>query len=248
MASRKTLVLFVHHEQSARTNYFINHAIFLAPNVDFIIISNGCDAPPNLPPYVTTISRPNIGYDFGGWSEGLLHNNLYQHYTHFIFMNSSVYGPIPRNNLPNRRRWTDIYLDGLQGNIKLFGSTINCHDLMQPNPKTGSHVQSYAFCMDMSTLQLLMDASIFSVTKYAETFRDAIVDREIRMSRVIIGAGYNIGCLMQEYQGIDFRFIHKQPRDYPSLGGDIMGPIHFVGKRRYFRGLVFVKGNRLHLP
>ena len=35
----------------------------------------------------------NIGYDFGGWSDALLTNNLYENYDNFIFANSSVIGP-----------------------------------------------------------------------------------------------------------------------------------------------------------
>ena len=95
-----------------------------------------------VPSYVKTLYRDNIGYDFGGWSDALLIDNLYKNYDNFICINSSVIGPF----IPSyyNEKWTDIYLKGLlQPNVKLFGSTINtcC------NPIITSHVQSYIFSM-----------------------------------------------------------------------------------------------------
>ena len=101
--------------------------------------SNGCQEKIDYPNYVKFILRENKGFDFGGWSDALLTNNLYRGYENFIFVNSSVVGPF----LPPyyKGKWTDIYLNGLKDNIKLFGSTINnIH-----NPVTSSHVQSYIF-------------------------------------------------------------------------------------------------------
>jgi len=46
-------------------------------------------------------------YDFGGWSDALLTDNLYQGYDNFIFVNSSVLGTF----LPSYKgKWTDIYI------------------------------------------------------------------------------------------------------------------------------------------
>ena len=51
--------------------------------------------------------RDNIGYDFGGWSDALLLNDLYKNYDYFLFVNSSVIGPFIDNYL--KIKWTDIY-------------------------------------------------------------------------------------------------------------------------------------------
>jgi hypothetical protein len=42
-----------------------------------------------------------------------------------------------------------------------------------------SHVQSYIFSMNKTTLQYLIDCEIFSTTNYAETFNNAIINKEI---------------------------------------------------------------------
>ena len=79
-------------------------------------------------------------------------------------------------------KWTDIYVNGLQDNIKLFGSTINTIE----NPLHKSHVQSYIFSMNITTLKFLIECEIFSVTNYAKTFISAVWDKEVLMSRKII--------------------------------------------------------------
>ena len=123
----KTLVLYVFHELNDRVNMFIKKAIFLDPDVNFIVINNGSEDEPILPDHVIYFKCENVGYDFGGWSRGLFYNDLYKEYDTFIFVNSSVSGPY----LPSyyQGRWTDIYLNGLTGSVKLFGSTINTSNL-----------------------------------------------------------------------------------------------------------------------
>jgi hypothetical protein len=232
------LVLFVFHIFNDRCSNFINNCIFQHPNIDFLIICNNKKSTIQAPSYVKIIYRDNIGYDFGGWSEGLLTNNLYQHYDNFIFVNSSVIGPfLPPDFTGN---WTDIYLNGLQGNIKLFGSTIN--SLL--DPLNNAHVQSYIFALDLETLQYLIDQEIFSTTNIAKTFKEAIWNKEVLMSRKIIENGWNIGSLFLLYHGVDFTFSTKQPQDYNiRFLGDVMHDGDF-GYLWTEQQLVFVKGNR----
>ena len=99
-------------------NLFIEKCIFYDENVDFIIISNNKDNKFETPDYVKTLFRENIGYDFGGWSDALLAGDLYEKYDNFIFVNSSVIGPFIPSYYKNN--WTDIYINGLQNNVKLF--------------------------------------------------------------------------------------------------------------------------------
>ena len=239
ITTSRTLVLYVFHIYNDRVKQFINNCIFYDENVDFIIISNDKNNIFDVPDYVKTLFRDNIGYDFGGWSDALLINNLYQKYDNFIFVNSSVIGPF----LPSyfKDNWTDIYINGLQNNIKLFGSTINTVE----QPLTLSHVQSYIFSMDKNTLQYLIGCEIFSMTNYANTFYDAIYQKEVLMSRKIIENNWNIGSLLRCYEDVDFTFKNKTPAECN---------IHFLDDIMFesFRNslwneyeLVFIKGNRI---
>jgi SAM-dependent methyltransferase len=232
----KTLVLYVFHEYNDRVTSFFKHALFEDPAVDFIVIVNNKAIEVSVPSYVRVLKRDNVGYDFGGWSDGLLTDGLYKNYESFIFVNSSVVGPF----LKGGGRWTDLYLGGLTGNIKLFGSTINT--CMQP--LIYSHVQSYIFALRRTALEHLISCGIFSMTDYVATMEDAIHKREVRMSRRIIERGWNIGSLMSYYKGIDFTFSFKQPEACRKvfLDDPVMPPYY----RRLWDEyqLVFVKGNR----
>jgi lipopolysaccharide biosynthesis protein len=238
----KTLVLFVFHELNDRIRTFICQAIFFDADTDFILISNDKSNELRLstllPPYVKVLYRDNIGYDFGGWSDGLLEGELYRGYENFIFVNSSVVGPfiVPYY----KGRWTDIYLGELTDTLQLFGSTINTIQ----DPLNKSHVQSYIFAMKRETLEFLMINGIFS-RQYAQNFGEAIWNKEILMSRMIIARGGNIGSLLPQYKGVDFRFHERSPESY---GIQFLDDVMFQG----FRGslwnefqLVFVKGNRI---
>ncbi len=231
----KLLVLYVFHKYNERVAHFIENCIFSDENVDFIIISNGINEVNVHSDNVTTILRDNIGYDFGGWSDALLNDNLYEQYDNFIFVNSSVMGPY----LSVVKKWTDIYIEGLNENVKLFGSTINtCMD-----PLNKSHVQSYIFSMDKTTVEYLIQCEIFSKTNYAITFQDAIWNKEVLMSRKIIENGWNIGSLLRCYKDVDFRFKHKPECAIPPMD-DLMFP-WFRNKIWTEYEIVFIKGNRV---
>jgi lipopolysaccharide biosynthesis protein len=215
--------------------------IFYDENVDFIIISNDKNNVFEVPDNVKTLLRDNIGYDFGGWSDALLTDHLYENYDHFIFVNSSVIGPFIPSYYKNK--WTDIYLNGLQNNVKLFGSTINT----VRDPLHKSHVQSYIFAMDKITLQYLIDCEIFSITNYTKIFDNTIWEKEVLMSRKIIENNWNIGSLLPYYKDVDFTFTSKKPSEYDCrFLDDIMFP-HFKNTLWNLYDLVFIKGNRINV-
>ena len=175
----RTLVSYVFHEYHERVEYFIKNAIFLDPDIDFLVINNGCSIDPVLPDHVIYFKGQNIGYDFGGWSRGILYNDLYKDYDNFIFVNSSVMGPY----LPCyfKGRWTDIYLDGLTDSIKLFGSTINTVSINIANdPENCAHVQSYIFSVNLEALELLISKGIFSLSSFSKTLADAVINKEVK--------------------------------------------------------------------
>ena len=241
----KLLVLYVFHILNYRVKHFLNNAIFADDNIDFIVIVNDKKIKINIPNNinnVTILYRDNIGYDFGGWSDALLTNNIYENYDNFIFVNSSVIGPYVQTHY--KGKWTDIYIDGIQhNNVKLFGSTINT----LRNPKNKSHVQSYIFSMDKNTLKYLIQCEIFSMTNYAKTFNDAIYQKEVLMSRKIIENNWNIGSLLQCYKDVDFTFANKTPEEYNiTILDDVMFP-RFKGVLWNDYDLVFIKGNRVDL-
>ena len=242
--NNKLLVLYVFHEYNNRVEHFLNNAIFYDKNVDFIIIINNLNLKlqyNTFPSNVKFFIRENIGYDFGGWSDALLTNNLYKNYKYFIFVNSSVVGPFLSSDYTGN--WTDIFINGLdENNIKLFGSTINT--LL--NPRDASHVQSHIYSMDIITLEYLIGCGIFSMTKYCASYIDTVWMREVQMSRKIIANNWNIGSLMTHYKNVDFTFSNKKLSDYNIT---FIEDIYGCDKNNYLQywkpeELVFIKGNR----
>jgi hypothetical protein len=238
----KTLVLYVFSEINERVNTFIRNAIFLDANIDFLVINNGSSNEPVLPDYVIYFKCDNLGYDFGGWSRGLLYNNIYKDYDTFIFVSSQAAGPF----LPSyfKGKWTDIYLDELSDTLKLFGSSINTNDIHGINdPEGSSYVQSYIFAMKLDTLVFLISKGIFSITSYSKSNSD-LKNKERNMSRLIIENGWNIGCLITYYKGIDFRFLTERPSEYKPFLGDPLIVKNFSDKLfNNFYELVFINAN-----
>lgn len=239
----KTLVLYVFHQYNERVGYFFKNCIFEDVNTDFIVISNDKNTILDVPEYVKTLHRDNIGYDFGGWSDALLTNDLYKNYDNFIFVNSSVSGPF----IPSyyNGKWTEIYINGLKDNVKLFGSTINTCG----NPLEISHVQSYIFSTDKTTLEYLINCEIFSITNYEKNFQDCINHREIRMSRKILENNWNIGSLQSYFKDLDFTFSSKTPEECKNeyLFLDDTMYQQYRGSIWNEHELVFIKGNRIYI-
>ena len=233
----KTLVLFVFHEFNTRVDHFINHAIFQKDTVDFMIICNHPTIRFKAPSYIRVLFRQNIGYDFGGWSDALLTNDLYKQYDSFIFCNSSIVGPF----LPSyyQGTWVDVYLSGLTDSVRVFGSSINTLQ----SPKDKSHVQTYMFAVHRDTLDYLIESEIFTMKHYAKTMEEAVC-REISLSRKVIEKGWNIGSLLSCYRGVDFTFRSKSPEEYSiPFYNDLMYH-HYHDKIWNRYDLVFIKGNR----
>ena len=238
----KLLVSYVFHIYNNNVKYFFKKCIYNSSEVDFLIICNDKNIhfEDDLPAFsnIQILKRDNIGIDFGGWSDGILNNNLYKNYDYFIFCNSSIVGPFLKPDFHDK--WTDIYINGLN-NCKLFGSTINT----LKNPHLFTHIQSYIFSMNLETLEFLIEEDIFTTRKYCKTAGDAIISKEILMSRKILDNGWNIGCLLPIYKNVDFTLKTRNENSQNIfIYDDVMWP-QYLNNLWTCEDLVFIKGNRI---
>jgi len=215
-------------------------------DMDYIIVINGTSTI-TLPSQsnVRIMRRENTGYDFGAYKHALDNTNL-DLYSHFIFLNSSVRGPFLQRERRMEKKWEYHFLDLLQGNIRLVGTTI--HVLFNLDNMHGNHihVQSMVFCMDRNTL-LFLRPEIFS-DKYLHSQRmwDIILNKEIKMSQMILARGWNISCTAKKLQGFDYRFLQKQLSDCHP---DPCYPNTYFGGNLDAYDIIFIKTNRdLPLP
>ncbi len=247
----KTLVLYSFSELTNNVEHFIKNAVFENRNVDFLFICNNNDLIFNVPNYVKKLYRNNIGFAFGAWSDGLLINNLYKNYDYFIFTNSDISGPYFHIN-DNNINWINIYLNKLNDDIKIVGSTINTMynsflfnypgATNEDNIINLSHVQTYIFAINKETCDFLIETNIFS-QNYITNERQLFIEKEMGMSRVILNNNWNIGCLLKHYNNIDFRFKNKKPKDYLiNFYDDIMYPYYNNNLWNNIE-LVFIKNN-----
>lgn len=242
--TKKLLVLYVAHSYNNRVKHFLEKAVFEDPSIDWVFIYNGLQDSFPIPPYMKKFKRENIGFDFGGWSDYLLHDpSIQTSYDYYLFINSSAYGPYISPSYSGK--WTDIFIQGLQHNTKLFGCTINT--VMDPLHK--SHIQSYVFSMDSEALHYLIQEKTFTTQHYHRTMHEAVWNGEIRMSQLIVKKGWNIGCTWSRFKDVDFTFQSKPLSEYPYSLIYINDPLwpEFENGLWTRENLVFVKGNRLHI-
>lgn len=197
-----TVIFYTFNCVNENVMFFINNGLINSEKYKFVFIINDEHLVVNVPEWVDTINRQNIGYDFGAWSQAV-HN--YRNYDKYMFINSSLYGPcVP---CYADRNWIDILTSKLSDSVKLFGCTINtANQVGCQDPSNNSHVQSSCFCTDTVGLNILIDQHIFDVDSTNNMPKLEIIEtREIKMSRIIINHGYNIGCMLDRYKDVDFR-------------------------------------------
>ena len=241
----KHLILYTFYKVNENIHYFLKYGVFKSPDYTFLFITNDKHCNLQVPNFVQLIKRENIGFDFGAWSEGLLHNDYYKQFDKFLFINGSVKGPFVPTYFSGN--WCDIFFNGLKDNVRLFGSTINsfnCHNPIKKHrtkPRFSSHVQSMVFCCEKPTLEFLIENKIFTLDNFTKTKLKTVEQREFPMSRLIIEKGWNIGCLIKHYQNIDFTY--KKPAQIKFLG-DFLYKDCYNGHSIHPYEIVFIKTNR----
>lgn len=251
----KTLVIYQYYEASPtyRQNleYFLGHG-YRGDLEYVIVISGGCTVELPTRSNIRYEFVPNSQFDYGAIAFVL--NHTVQHelhkYRNFVFVNSSVGGPY----LPSywNTSWVDPFLDLLVGDVKLVGATI-C--IPRPGGEWSekfkarhggeapySHVQTMTYAMDRAALQFLLAKGFFKQNIGTDKGL-AIVDYEILMSQLILRNGWNISCLLPEYQLIDYRQPHSDMN--PTSGdGDPSFSGGYFGRSPHPFETIFVKTNR----
>jgi hypothetical protein len=156
---KKILVLYVFNNYTDDVKYFLNNGIYYQKNIDYIIICNNINIKFKIPFYATKIIRNNLNTDFDSWTYVLFKNKRYLDYYYFLFINEYAKGPFHYNN------WIDYYINGLNYNIKLFGSSINI------------------FCINIFTIKYLLFCKFFSSKEH---------NKKRLISYKIIEKGWNV--------------------------------------------------------
>jgi hypothetical protein len=175
-------------------------------DIDYIIVINGFFHNksiifPNCK-NIKILKRENKGFDFGGHRAALDYlEQQNKKYDYYFFMNSGVIGPILPDNF-SEPHWTNVFIRKINDKVKLVGTTIVCLPATDAGGY-GPRVEGFFFMVDQIGLDLLKKQG--NVFYNHETFYDDIVNGEYGLSRCILENGYSIDCMLQRYNGIDWR-------------------------------------------
>ena len=256
-ATSRTLVVYQFFEKDQ--TYVDNFLHFLVHGYDeandhVVVIAGDCTIElPRLPKlkYLFTENKNN---DYGGYSDLVSSWPTVFDYDVVFFVNSSVRGPFL---LPGEtRHWTSFFTDRLLPGVGLVGTSINIMSALGPvspryQAKYGgqppyTHVQTMAYCLPHRSLRHLHDIGFYQ-PRPALAKHEVIEDYEIRLTQLILANGWNVACLMPEYDTIDFRAPHAEI-NLTSIGGDPNFPNAYFGRTAHPFEVLFVKTNRDIFP
>ena len=210
-----TLVVYVTHVWNANADFFAKEGMKKTQGIDYMVVLNGNITHSPLPDYVRVMKRGNVGHDFGGWSAALWSINKrtgrqnFDSYDYYILVNSTVRGPL----LPMwaKDHWSRYLIGLLNDQVKLSGVSISVFEGVP-------HVQSMVLCTDRIGMRLAIETGIFEQSPQPQDKNRVIAYKEVRLSQVIIGSGYNIDCTQKLMSGIDYRI--RRFWDRPDPFGD----------------------------
>jgi len=248
-------ILTIYHFFEKDHTYVKNFYHFLrfgySPNIDYVVVIAGKHTI-NLPQFknLTYLFTENKNNDYGGYCIAIKKVENITDYDFVFFINSSVRGPyIPSYMTEN---WTSYFTKHLSDEVGLVGVAINIlpkHDSLSKfyKEKYGgdgnfSHVQTTAYGMPQKTLRHLINIGFYDLNNCYN--KDEVIrDYEIKLSQEVISAGWNIKCLLPEYNTIDYRQPHYDVNPTASKGDPCCSFAYF-GRTPHPFELVFIKTNR----
>lgn len=234
--------------------HFINFGIHEQADF-FIIVSGGecSDLGLEQIPNIRIVQAPNRNYDYGGYSYVLRRFVDVLDYDYFFFVNSSVRGPFIPPYLLHERPWFEYFIDKFGDDVGLVGGSINILKKESRHSRNYSHyygeasslahVQSSVFTLSQQALQYLLERGFFDPN--VSWTRDEVISKyEIRLSRLLVEAGYNIKCLLPEYNELDYRLDIDIDLNCSARNGDGLHPGQYFGRTVHPYEIMFIKTAR----
>lgn len=247
----RTLVFFHYFEKNETYKNNLLHFLRFGYDeaADFNIVVSGTSSV-SIPELrnLRRIEVENKNFDYGGYSAAIAATPNLQSYDAFVFVNSSMRGPYIPSYVkgPWYRSFTDCFDDG----VGLVGTAINeCSsaDAELYRKKYGgsgscAHVQSTAYAMPAATMRLLLDKGFYEDRPPLDK-GDVISEYELRLSQLVLQNGWNLKCLLPEYNLVDYR-TGAACSNVTSRRGDPSWPFGYFGRSAHPYETMFVKTER----
>lgn len=282
--------------------FFLDHALPSDDdNVLYIIVVNGSKISVNIPPLpnIIVLTRENTGADYGGYMTGLefllKSNNLWMNgktltehwefflppslinnkrlpYRYYIFINTSVIGPVlPPYYGMDGSGWTKAFTDMLGEKCKMVGTSIEVLLPVNIYGWFGPIVHGFCFALDRDGISFLV--KLGHVFKVFKGKIETVSNCEFGSSRAIWESNSNktVDCLLTKYQGINWRDDHgwkslKRPQVYiwnllcqsiaPTMEGQYdestnpklsVHPLDVIFHKYSWAGLINARGKHINL-
>ena len=249
----KNLIIYHYYEKdSSYKDNFLHFLTFgYSRECDYIFVIAGQHTLDLLnAENILYVFTDNLGNDFGGYCRVINTVIDIHKYEFFFFINSSVRGPFLTAR--DKKLWTEYFIEHLEPDVGIVGSTINILPMSSPcaisySEKYGkiencSHVQSTSYLLPKKSLLYLMGKGFFSSPGIPDK-EDAIRDYEVRLSQLIKERGWNLKCLLPEYNLVDYRIPHPDINP-TSDQGDPCFKDRYFGRTIHPNEIIFIKTNR----
>ena len=255
----KNRVLVVYHYYEKDQSYIDNFSHFLRfayqPDVEYVVVVAGSYSV-ELPraENITYFFATNQNFDFGGYAQAIEALQFHTSYEYFIFVNSSVRGPF----LPAycKKTWIENLLDHFDQDVGIVGTVISLtpshhaiaklyhekYGYLDRNRNILSHVQSTCYALPRSILCHLI-ATGFYEAAHSLSKDETVRDYEIRLSQILLEQGYNLKCLLPEYNTFDYRFLDREINPF-SREGDSGFEGSYFGRTVHPYEAMFIKTSR----
>ena len=255
--SNKYACIYAYYEKDnnykENFEYFLDNVVSKRSDIDYYLVINGKYTVelPDETSNIKIIKRQNKGFDFGAWSH-CVKKYIKKPYDYYIFLNTSVKGPYP-SDTDWLVRFIDLFKSG-PGDIKLVGTSINVlPDVKEPKdivkklynyPPPYTHVQSMFFILNNDGYNILLTERFFDDENKLNNTTDlqvVVLEKEIRMSQILLKKGYNINSILSKYRDKDYT---KITTNFNTSGDDPYYKGAYFGSTITKEEAIFFKTNR----
>ena len=152
-----------------------------------------------LPNVWQILERPNIGYDFGGYRDGIHHlEQMGISPKYLILMNDSIWFPLWKDTQVVERLESSIHdLTGLFFHVPLRNEKMRQNGLSKLKRKRTEHIESYLTMVTQNLFTTDEFKRFWNSYKQSSSKEITIKRGEIGFSKVMALAGFSVGGLSQ---------------------------------------------------
>ena len=217
----KIAVFYTHFSKSKNAqknyDYFIKNGIDTASDIYLGTCTKEIEKCKNYE-NVTLVPDNNSSTRIEAFNHLLASLTNTANYNYFIFVSSEMCGPFVNNQSSNA--WTENFCAPLTGDTHLSGTIVRLLPQIHPltlmfredknENKPLPYVPLNAFALTQQGLQIFIENEIFKQND-TEISDIEILNHDIKASSLILNKGWNISCVLEGYNKLDYRNLEIDP-------------------------------------